>query len=151
MAVTLHENISTTRNVLQFNTLMLRNALYHSTKTGNSKSRNNCMCLYRDNNDSLQIGQIQSFFLTAENIPFCLIKNYQLTNSSPISHLRSPRNSTIRQLNVHSLLQRQIIEVHVTTEIVAILVEKLCRKCVLVEIKNLKKYCIPLPNTFEVH
>ena len=89
-------NVTTIGNVQQFKKLMAKNVVYSSTGVGGG-SRNKRICVYRDSNEAIKLGQIQAFFLSKQGTtPFCLVKTYRLSGSTPIDHLPPP---TVHQFN----------------------------------------------------
>ena len=82
----------TNSKVEGFERVLLNNIVFHSKRYTRSTIRNNKMCSYVAVDGSLKFGCIQSFYLSHQCSPFCIILVYNVTNSSPTTNLRPPRN-----------------------------------------------------------
>ena len=101
--------------VQSFERLMLNRVVYHSSAYTRTTIRNNRMCAYVTSDSSTGYGCIQSFYISPHCNPFCFIRKYNSTHSSPITKLRPSRNPSIRHLNFNSYLSQQIIEVELNS------------------------------------
>ena len=115
---------------------MINNTIYQSQQYSRTTCRNNTVCCYLTDDNTLCYGTILTFFLAQQGQPFCFIeKLHQTNNSSPLMNVRPSRNRDIRILNTQDLVSHQIV--HTTsfpTEVIAIPICQIIKKCILIRI-----------------
>ena len=145
-------------NVLRFGRTLLHGTFYYSNWYRRARkgtgSRRNDECAYRSEG-TISYGTILSFCTLphphASNI--CFIKRYNLTNTSPISCIRPPRQLEMQSIPVHTILGTRIVGVRKSSTIVAVTLCDIVKKCIKIPpvLRNGTAYVIPLPNNYEVH
>ncbi len=151
------DNTSTVE-VQKFDRLMFNNVIYSSSGYTRSQSRNNNICIVRLDDGSIYFGWIKSFYILPQNlVPLCFMQIMITTGNSPLSSLRPPRNSSIRDMNTCERLSNQVIQIDIdsSTSILAIPVTCIMKKCLMISVpihgQPISHYMIPLPNVYEIH
>ncbi len=143
--------------VQKFERLMLNNVRYCSSGYTRSKSRNNSMCAVRLDDGSICFGLFKSFYILPQHsIPFCLMQKLLPTRKSPLSSLRPPRSSLLRDEITPERLCNQIVQIETDSPtILAVPVSCIIKKCVMVAVpihgRPISHYIIPIPNVYEIH
>ncbi len=144
-------NLQNSTNVQQFNRMMMKNTIYYSKQYSRSRCRNNTICCYLSDDNSIQYGTIITFYLAQETQPFCFIEKLHAANdSSPLMNIRPSHNRNIRDL-----ISQQVV--HTTkypSEIIALSIKQIFKKCIFISVPHdigRAEYVITLPNSYEIH
>lgn len=149
----------TSNEVYMFYRLMLAQTIYYSEKyTKRSCSRNNSVCCYlMPTTNNYGYGQIMGFYWPTNEIPFCIVKVFEIDhNSSPLTKLRPSLNEHIREITSQNHFNKVFHHINESAieQLIAIPLKNIVRKCLLINIPIQGKnttFIIPCPNIYEVH
>ena len=142
-------------NVIRFGRIMLHGTYFYSRLYKKNTRRNDIRSY--SVHEAVHYGEILSYCtlhpLTAQASNICFIERYNLTNTTPVSTIPPPRHQELRSIPVHDILSTRIVGVKKSSDIVAVALGNILKKCIKIPrvLRDGIDYIIPLPNNYEVH